>query len=468
MSKRHALLLPIIAMTAPVLAQQAPSPEQLERLEQRIQVLEHQLEQQRQSSETQAKEAPTVVIGEKGFSAKRGPYELKLQNLIQVDGRFFAGDGPGKDGSQASRFADGFRVRRARIFVDGSIGSLVAFRIMPELAGDGSGSSTFLLDAYVDLRFDPAASLRIGKQKAPVDLERLLPAAAIPFIERGYPTEMAPNRDIGVALFGELYGNRLNYSIGLFNGTRDGRDIDGNDTDNRHDLEGRVIAEPFRTQPGLLQGLGFGISGTRGGQQSAAPGAATLPQYRTPGQNVFFQYAANAQPDGDRTRWFPQAYWYHERFGLLGEYASVHQDVKQSVTTGSGSSAVTTVTPARFHTIGYELTFSYVLTGEDATSRAPLKPSTPFHPGGDGWGAFELVTRHGQLRVDNAVFSRGFANSAISAREASSLGLGLNWYLTENIKMAFNYDETHFEGGDANGGNRPTERALLARVQLVD
>jgi phosphate-selective porin OprO/OprP len=39
---------------------------------------------------------------------------------------------------------------------------------------------------------------RAGQYKAPVGLERLQSASAIVFLERAFPTELAPNRDRGV------------------------------------------------------------------------------------------------------------------------------------------------------------------------------------------------------------------------------------------------------------------------------
>ncbi|MGH8446225.1 MAG: OprO/OprP family phosphate-selective porin, partial [Solimonas sp.] len=316
--------------------------------------------------------------------------------------------------------------------------------------------SSSIVDAYIDLKFDPAASVRIGKQKGPVGLERLQSGGAISFIERGYPTELVPNRDIGAALFGEVLGGRLNYSVGLFNGTRDGRDIDGNDSDNRHEFEGRLFAEPFKNSPGLFQGLGFGVGASTGTTRASTPGAATLPQYRSPGQNTFFQYAATAQPDGEHTRWTPQAYWYYNNFGALTEYASSKQKVRNTV----GGAA----TADSFTNDGYELTLTYVLTGEDTSFRGVTKPKAAVR--GGGWGAWELAARYGQLDVDNAIFTKGFASTAASATKATSFGVGVNWYLTANAKIVLDYDQTKFDGGAAGGADRQDEKAIFTRLQL--
>ena len=85
-------------------------------------------------------------------------------------------------------------------------------------------------------KFSPAATVRLGKIKGPVGLERLQSGGAITFAERAFPTELAPNRDIGVQLQGDVFDNRLNYTLGVYNGTADGRDSPTSDADNEPEL----------------------------------------------------------------------------------------------------------------------------------------------------------------------------------------------------------------------------------------
>jgi phosphate-selective porin OprO/OprP len=44
--------------------------------------------------------------------------------------------------------------------------------------------------------------------------------------------------------------------------------------------------------------------------------------------------------------------------------------------------------------------------------------------------------------------------------------LGVNWYPTQNTKWSLNYDVTRFEGGAANGADRPNEKALFTRFAV--
>ncbi|MFA5938701.1 MAG: porin [Sinimarinibacterium sp.] len=415
-----------------------------EDLDQRIRILERKLELSQEEADKKAKDSAAVSASEKGFSIKKGDFELKLRGLFQTDARIFVDD----DGA----FNDTFLFRRLRPTFEGSLGKLVGFRLTPEFAGDAAT----VVDAYFDLKFSPAATLRAGKVKGPVSLERLQSGSAIAFIERGFPTELAPNRDIGVQLQGALFNSTFNYIVGYYNGVADGRDAATRDVDNRKEVGVRVFAEPFKNVGGALAGLGFGVGGTHGSQFGSAVGnGGVLPQYRTPGQNTFFKYATDVAANGDHTRVSPQAYWYVGAFGVLTEYIQSEQTVALAdVEEGIRNTA-------------WQVATSFVLTGEDASYRGVTKPSQPFTLGGEGWGAFELIARYGELSVDDVAFDAGLASINSSAREARSLGVGANWYLSPNVKVVLNYTQTEFDGGAAGGADRSEEKAVFARLQLA-
>ncbi|PPE75404.1 porin [Solimonas fluminis] len=486
--------LAVIASTGIARAADAPS---VEELDQRIKVLERQLELQAEDAATKAKDATTASASDKGFSLKKGDYELKIKGLVQADLRYFLDDfNPTRKAApvESDRFNDTILFRRIRPTFEGSLGKLVGFRLTPEFAGD----SATIVDAYLDAKFDPAYTLRVGKVKGPVALERLQSGGSTNFIERGFPTELAPNRDLGVQLQGDLFNSTLNYTLGYYNGTADGRDATSSDGDSRKEIGARLFAEPFKNSPGILQGLGFGIGSTFGskeqGEANSGVAATTnnfLPRYRTPGQNVFFQYntarAAAAAAightgiyaDGDHVRISPQVYWYYNNLGLIAEYIRSEQEVSAGVlAAGAAAStrATSTVTES-FTNDAWQVSASWVITGEDASFRGVAKPKNAYTPGGPGWGAFELAARYGELDIDDDVFNaipgtaggaaNSFANPNSAASEAKSYGVGVNWYLTSNLKTQLNYTNTSFEGGAAGGQDREDEKTIFARFQVA-
>lgn len=412
-------------------------------LDQRLRILERKLELQQEEQVAKAKVTPVVSVSDKGASLKSadGDYEFKLRGLVQGDGRFFFDD-------DSVPQNDTFLFRRIRPTIEGSLGKLVSFRLTPEFAGD----SATIVDAYVDVKFDPAYTLRVGKVKGPIGLERLQSGGAIPLIERSFPTELAPNRDIGVQLQGEVADARVSYVAGVYNGAPDGRDAATTNPDDEFEYAGRVFFEPFKNDATAWSGLGFGIAGSIGDKRGT--GTNFLPRYRTQGQAQFFNYRAAVAADGEHSRISPQAYLYSGRLGLLAEYIVSRQEL------------VVGATRAELENKAWQATAGYVLTGEDASYRGVVKPSSPFDPGKGGWGAWEVVARYGVLDVDDAAFPL-FADPSVAASKATSWTLGLNWYLNSNLKLVVNYLDTTFDGGAAAGADREDEKAIFTRLQVA-
>lgn len=421
---------------------EAPEPG-LAELDQRLRILERKLELQQEEQMTKTREAPLIVVNDKGasFKSAQGDYEVKIRGLIQGDGRFFLND-------DAVPQNDTFLLRTARPTIEGSLGKWVGFRFTPEFAGD----SASIVDVYADLRFDPAYTLRVGKFTSPVGLERLQSSAALADIERSLASELAPNRDIGIQLQGDVAGGRLGYAIGMFNGTVDGRDAATSNPDDNFEYAGRIFFEPFKSSANALSGLGFGIGASVGDKQGS--GNNFLPRYRTPGQVQFFNFRSAVLADGQQSRWSPQGYYYRNAFGLLAEYIVS----KQELSIGGVSEELSNK--------AWQATASYVLTGEDAGYRGVIKPAQPFSPGTGGWGAFEAVGRYGALEIDDEAFPL-FADPSVAAGKASSWTLGLNWYLNSNLKLVLNYLQTSLDGGAAAGADREDEKAVFTRMQVA-
>lgn len=423
-------------------------------LDQRLRVIERKLELQAEEAAAKAAKDPVVSLSPKGLAIKSPAsdgIEVKFKALVQGDGRFFLDD------EQVPQ-NDGFLLRRVEPTIEGSWGPLIGFKVQAQLAGD----SATLNDAYLDLRFDPRASLRLGKLKQPFGLEQLQSSSALAAIERGLPTELVPARDYGVQLQGDLARNTLNYAVGIFNGGVDGRDAVSSNPDNELEASARVFWEPFKNSANAWSGLGVGIASSVG--DVFGQGNNSLPRYRTLGQAQFFAYRNEVAADGLHRRWSPQAYYYNGPLGLLGEYVTSEQEVR--LVSGANAGRMKHLENEAWQVVG-----SWVLTGEDASYKGVARPNHPFTVGGAGWGAFELVARYGELDIDDNAFPL-FANpnpSATSAASASGVDawtIGLNWYLTQNLKLITNYTQATFDGGAAAGADREDEKTLFTRAQV--
>ncbi len=421
---------------------------QIEELDQKLRVLGRKQEIASEEAAARQKSTPVLAASDKGFGLKSADnqFEYKLRGLVQLDYRDFGG-------SAFPNATDGFTARRIRPTFEGTLFGKYGFRFTPEFGENKSA----VVDAYLDLKFDPAFQVRLGKFKPFVGLERLQSGADIKFIERSYVSNnLLPNRDLGVSLYGDLLGKKLSYAVGVFNGVTDGgENTTSQDVNSSKEVTARLFATPFVGTDSVLQGLGFGIAATTGDSNLSSPASGSavgVPGYKTPGQaNNFFSYASRVASNGKRQRWAPQAHFYHGPFGLIAEYAEVSQGL-----INSASERTTAKNSA------WQLAASWLVTGEDASFRG-VKPFSPFRQGEDGgWGAFELVARYQENRIDDGLPTsfRG-ANYALQAKSAA---VGLNWYLNESSKFAVNYERTRLDGGTLAG---KTEDFLVARYQLA-
>jgi phosphate-selective porin OprO/OprP len=160
---------------------------------------------------------PTAAAGAEGFSlqSESGEYRLQLRGYVQFDGRFFSGD----EGALA---VDTFVLRRVRPILQGTLGRQFEFSVMP----DFGGGVTVLQDAWLDFKPSPKLRVRVGKFKSPVGLERLQSATATSFVERAFPTQIVPNRDVGLQVHGVIGDGVLSYAVALVDGAPDGGSVD--------------------------------------------------------------------------------------------------------------------------------------------------------------------------------------------------------------------------------------------------
>lgn len=335
-----------------------------------------------------------------------------------------------------------FTVRKLRPTFSGRIAKYFEFKVMP----DFGGGNVTLTDGYFDVRVSPRFRIRSGKDKTPVGYELLIGDPYLVFPERSIASLLVPNRDIGFQAQADP-SPRVSFSGGVFNGLPDGvsstTDLDQNGS---KDLAGRIVWRPFRSASspgGALNGLGFHIGGSIGDQHGA------LPSFRTLGGSTYFTYVVSATASGSRERVSPAAFYYHKSFGGYGEYMRSTQEVSRS---GSTS----TITNQ-----GWEVTGSYVLTGEAASDRGVHPRHNLDFEHGD-WGALQVAARYSELRIDPLAFTDGLA-SADANQRARAVTVAANWYPNAFIKYYVTFERTLLDGGVG----RRKENVLLFRAQLA-
>ena len=421
------------------------------------------LEQKEQSVEagTEKKTVLPVAPGVRPglvLISPSSPFQLRFGGVVQVDYREFLNQPspPPQSG------VDTFLLRRIRPIFEGGYDDF-GFKIMPDF-GNGSNSTPTtaptpqIFDAWIYANLNPALNLRVGKMKAPLGLEELQEDVNLAFPERAFTSNLIPNRDIGLQASGAVLNRTVSYAAGVFDGAVDGTNVGTGDFNNGKDVNLRIFAQPWKnTDLKAARGLGIGV-GYGFGIQSGSLGTPALPTYLTPGQQTWFAYNAGTFANGKRESWAPQLYYSIGPLGVLGEWTNTAQVFTRSTNTQTVSNTA------------WQVQLTWVLTGEDA-SYLGVTPSQSFSLKQRRWGSVELVARVSRLKVDSHAFvgtpAAQLANPNANPNKATDYCIGLSWDLSREVRIMFTYDQTTFDGGAPNGGNRPDEKVLITRFQYA-
>jgi phosphate-selective porin OprO/OprP len=380
----------------------APLEQRLNDLDQQVKTLQQEVQSQQQAHNerlispgqpTASANPPAgeATAGRSGFALQSddGNFILRLQGLIQADGRFYTGSGDSNRSYSAAVNASGqaptvsqFLLRRVRPILSGTIYHNFDFFIQP----DFGGNTAAIYDAYLDIKPIPYANLRVGKFKSPLGLDRLQTDSYLTFAERGLSADLIPQRDTGLELYGGLLGNAVTYQAAFTNGNADSASTPDSDTNNAKEGVLRIFTQPFKnTAITPLQKLGFGLAGSYTGDNN------TLPTFKTAaGQEQFFAYNAISF-NGERSRLNPEANYYWGPLGVYGEYAQTSQVAQ----TGRLQTRLTNE--------AWQGALSWVLTGEEA-SYTGVAPKKNFDLQAHTWGAWEVAARVQQLQIDPDTF----------------------------------------------------------------
>jgi phosphate-selective porin OprO and OprP len=196
-------------------------------------------EKARQEQAAGKEPSPAILAGiEKGkpfLKSADDNFRLEFGGRLQAD--YDAAEG-GARTLTGSKLGSQFLVRRARFEVDGRLYRWIGFKLEADFTEGVS-----LKDAYLDLRFFPELRFRAGQFKVPFSLEELTSSRFIDFVERSLVNELAPARDRGVMIYGDLLDGAVSYPLGGFNGTGE----DTNDNNAGKDLATRLTFTPTTT-----------------------------------------------------------------------------------------------------------------------------------------------------------------------------------------------------------------------------
>lgn len=401
--------------------------------------------------------APAATQG-LAYASEDGQYQIRANFWLQALARLALGD-------DADAHSDTFSLRRVRPRIEGTLFGHLDFLFMLEAGGEGRVA---LFDAYADLRIAPELRLRLGKQKQPFSLDRLQGFPLLPMPERSFGSMVGPNRDLGLVVWGEVFGGALVYQVGLFNGVPDGQN-GGEDLNDSKDVVGRLLLRPFhasRRSPLRRLAVGGAASYGRAHGADAVAGSPALetPTYTTPGRARMFTYRSAADDEtghvaavfasGERRRLELDGYWYWARLSVFGELVQTRNAYRAPGVSGGLASTIT----------AWDVMIAFLLTNDSSSYERGVEPAAPFDPAHGHWGALELAARVQRFHVADAAFP-ALADLAASVSDALNMGVCINWTWNRHLRLQLGVERTSFHGGAA-GGDRATETVAITQMTL--
>ena len=136
-----------------------------------------------------------------------------------------------------------FRIRRAKTKFEGWV---YTKDLTYELQLNWPDTANPLEDANINYDFTHGKKLfmlKAGQYKVPFGRQELTSSGSQQFVDRSIvSSRFARGRDIGVQLWGNPLGNKIDWRVGIFNGN--GRTVSRNDND-KYQLDARLTFQPF-------------------------------------------------------------------------------------------------------------------------------------------------------------------------------------------------------------------------------
>ena len=300
---------------------------------------------------------------------------------------------------------------------------------------DGSSSEFSFFDFSVDIPVGESMTVRVGKQKEPVNMDRSMTMIQIGSQERYAAADaMFPTRNVGVTLYGTVPDRRISWAAGLFNDfIVEGEDLDESATQ----MVGRVAWLPFVSEDEhSLVHLGLGIRYTdakQGLAYGARPETGNMPRFVDTG---FFDAESS-------TLYNWELGWRRGPLWIMAEYSDNHVDAP-----AMGDPNFT----------GYHISGTWSLSGEmrgykdnrGVFDGLPVAQSV--NQGGKG--ATELALRYSSIDLSDGLITGG---------EMDIATMQFNWWLTRSMAVSLNYRRTWTDRLSLDG----EMDAFVARVMLI-
>lgn len=390
-----------------------------------------------------------------------GEYSFGVRGMVQLDGRVYSLPAPGAATS-------GIYNPRSRFYFEGNFTKPIQY----EFSFQNTFDSVGLLDAYVNLNYDPRFQVRLGRFKTPFTYEwyrvhiwdTLAPERSL------FANNYESNRRFGGMLWGTFLDQRVEYAVGTFNAQRNSLRT----FNNRQDAMAFLNFKPFYNEDEdfLFRDLQFGGSVDAGNPNQPTLPAALRTNSAPSGNGVgsgtagdaatvpFLAFNDGVVERGGRALWELHAAYYGRGWSFLAAWQSGYE----SYATGPAGPKT------RVSIDGWFVQAGYIVTGETIRDRTLVDPLRPFdlRAGRFGLGAFEPSVRYSELELGPSVFTAGLADATKWTNRTQLIDVGCNWYLNKFVKVYLGWEHAIFANPVTSNGGAPRKSNDLfwLRTQL--
>ena len=369
------------------------------------------------------------------FGSPKDAYWFKIGGQGKFDLTYI----DGSDVNKGSEFRSNAALRSASLDLNGGFGEDFMYTLALDMSSDRSINIT---DAYITYKgiktFGENFNVYLGQINPAFSLENTVSSKWLPFLERSLPaTTFGPRQGVGAGFL--KWGERYSFGATI-----------------------TVPKQGDETSTGKADLIGVG--------------ARLVYVHFKAAENQLFQVGVSAHTENKRTTTIFMPY----------PEARVRNSAAATVvTTGTSALQASRVTTFdvelsgqngplygeveyqrakvnRHADQGGSLTFdgyhaqvAYVLTGESRTYKPELKHFAQVKPESEG-GAWEIAARYSRINLKDKDIDGG---------DAKNITLGVNWYLTNNVKISANYIKSKLRA--ANSDTKRNLNIIGTRFQFV-
>ena len=354
----------------------------------------------------------TMKGGHIKFKTADNEFKFQVGGRVMVDSAWYMAD---KNPNPDNDWGNGTELRRARIFLKGTVWDNWDFKIQYDFAGSGEIKDAYIRYTGLKQYIDHPLNITVGNFKEPYSLEQLTSSKYITFMERGLPNVLEAGRNVGVAAnsWGDVLDDgNWTAALGWFTDGVTANNDDGQNEGNA--VAGRVTFAPWA---GKTKVLHFGGAAEYRTYDSDTIRISRRPEAHTADNRL----VDTGRFKADSTmKWGAELAGVYGPFSVQGEYMQANIDLTEYADDSTVS--------------GWYGYASWFITGESRKYDKKLGVFGRVKPTGivgkGGWGAWELAARYSNIDLNDGPLNGFRENNAT---------IGLNWYATPTIRFMANY-----------------------------